>query len=114
MRFPSKLFALFLLAAAIFAPHPAPAQDTGGRVVLVLPFDNLSGDASLNWIGDSFPDTLNKRLNSAGFLTISRDDRDFARHHHPHRPAARRQLRHHRQLHHPGRHGPQWKPEASR
>jgi tetratricopeptide (TPR) repeat protein len=35
----------------------------------------------LNWIGDSFPDTLNKRLNSAGFLTISHDDRQFAYEH---------------------------------
>ncbi|QMV20164.1 hypothetical protein GOB94_02280 [Granulicella sp. 5B5] len=50
----------------------------GGRVVLVLPFDNRSGDASLNWIGDSFPATLNKRLESAGFLTISHDDRVYA------------------------------------
>jgi Flp pilus assembly protein TadD len=50
----------------------------GGRVALVLPFDNRSGDTSLNWIGDSFPDTLNKRLESAGFLTISHDDRTYA------------------------------------
>jgi len=72
----------FVLAfSALLLPHFAPAQDAnalGGRVVLVLPFDNRSGNTSLNWIGDSFPDTLNKRLNSAGFLTISRDDRAFA------------------------------------
>lgn len=49
-----------------------------GRLILVLPFENRSGDAKLNWIGDSFPDTLNQRLNSAGFLTITRDDRQFA------------------------------------
>ena len=49
-----------------------------GRVVLVLPFDNRSGQSTLDWIGDSFPDTLNQRLTSAGFLTISRDDRQFA------------------------------------
>ncbi|SNT24961.1 Tfp pilus assembly protein PilF [Granulicella rosea] len=54
------------------------AQEPGGRVVLVLPFDNRSGEANLNWIGDSFPDTLDQRLNSAGFLTISHDDRAFA------------------------------------
>jgi len=47
-------------------------------VVLVLPFDNRSGQANLAWIGDSFPDTLNQRLTSAGFLTISRDDRQYA------------------------------------
>jgi len=65
---------IFLLAAAL----PASAQEANGRVVLVLPFDNRSGNPSLNWIGDSFPDTLNKRLDTAGFLTISHDDRTFA------------------------------------
>lgn len=49
-----------------------------GRLVLVLPFENRSGDSTLNWIGDSFPDTLNQRLNSSGFLTITRDDRQYA------------------------------------
>jgi tetratricopeptide (TPR) repeat protein len=43
-----------------------------------LPFDNRSGQANLAWVGDSFPDTLDQRLTSAGFLTISRDDRQFA------------------------------------
>ena len=73
--------AFVLALSALLLPHFAPAQDAttvGGRVVLVLPFDNRSGNTSLNWIGDSFPDTLNKRLNSAGFLTISRDDRQYA------------------------------------
>jgi len=82
MRFPTKFFALVLALAAIFACSPAAVAQTadsaGGRVVLVLPFDNHSGNASLNWIGDSFPDTLNKRLTSAGFLTISHDDRQYA------------------------------------
>jgi tetratricopeptide (TPR) repeat protein len=53
-------------------------QETGGRVVLVLPFDNRSGQTNLAWVGDSFPDTLNQRLTSAGFLTITRDDRQYA------------------------------------
>ena len=85
MRSLSKSFALFLALVAVFARcNAAAAQDAvggsepGGRVVLVLPFENHSGNASLNWIGDSFPDTLNKRLDSAGFLTISRDDRAYA------------------------------------
>ena len=63
-----------------------PAQSTlsahekvgGGRVVLVLPFDNRSGNPALNWIGDSFPDTLNQRLSSSGFLALSHDDRLYA------------------------------------
>ena len=82
MRFLTKYLAYFLALVAIFACGPVAfaqtAEGSGGRVVLVLPFDNHSGNASLNWIGDSFPDTLNKRLTSAGFLTISHDDRQFA------------------------------------
>jgi tetratricopeptide (TPR) repeat protein len=44
----------------------------------VLPFDNRSGQTNLAWVGDSFPDTLNQRLGSVGFLTITRDDRQYA------------------------------------
>ena len=49
-----------------------------GRLVLVLPFENRSGDAGLDWIGDSFPDTLNQRLATGGFQAISREDRAYA------------------------------------
>jgi tetratricopeptide (TPR) repeat protein len=78
MRSLSKLLALVFALPGVFASTAALAQTVGGRVVMVLPFDNRSGDPSLNWIGDSFPDTLNKRLTSAGFLTISHDDRVYA------------------------------------
>lgn len=67
---------LFYLSAP--AQTPAESKALGGRVVLVLPFDNRSGQANLDWIGDSFPDTLSERLNSSGFLTITREDRLFA------------------------------------
>lgn len=46
--------------------------------MLVLPFENRSGQPNLDWIGESFAATLNQRLRSAGFLTISRDDRVYA------------------------------------
>ena len=101
---PSPIFRHFflalLLAAIAAAPRihaqvgtSAPAADAsnsgsaadirqpGGRLVLVLPFDNRSGQSNLNWIGDSFPYTLDQRLTSAGFLTISRDDRLYALEH---------------------------------
>ena len=61
--------------------HRAADIRQSGRLVLVLPFDNRSGQSNLNWIGDSFPYTLNQRLSSAGFLTISRDDRMYALEH---------------------------------
>lgn len=56
----------------------AETRETGGRLVLVLPFDNRTGQPNLAWMGDSFPDTLNQRFTSAGFLTITRDDRLYA------------------------------------
>jgi Tfp pilus assembly protein PilF/TolB-like protein len=67
--------ALMILPAAAAR---AQADEAGGRVVLVLPFDNRSGQANIDWIGESFANTLNARLRSAGFLTISRDDRVYA------------------------------------
>lgn len=80
--FPHYLVAFSLLASA-FAPGQTAQKATAngaapGRLVLVLPFENRSGDLSLNWIADSFPDTFNQRLNSSGFLTITRDDRQYA------------------------------------
>lgn len=66
------------------AAAPTSAADIrqpGGKLVLVLPFENRSGEANLGWIGDSFPWTLDQRLNSAGFLTIGRDDRHYAMEH---------------------------------
>jgi TolB-like protein len=74
-------FCLLLLVALCSRATLAGSNqipETGGRVVLVLPFDNRSGQANLAWVGDSFPDTLDQRLTSAGFLTISRDDRQYA------------------------------------
>ena len=66
------------LAQTAPAVSEAASVEAIGRVVLVLPFDNRSGQSALDWVGDSFPDTLNQRLSSAGFLTISNDDRQFA------------------------------------
>jgi len=63
---------------------PSSAADIrqhGGKLVLVLPFENRSGQPNLSWIGDSFPWTLGQRMNSAGFLTIGRDDRQYAMDH---------------------------------
>ncbi|WP_433983684.1 tetratricopeptide repeat protein [Tunturiibacter empetritectus] len=72
------LLSLLLLCSIAGVSQSAETADTGGRVVLVLPFDNRSGQAALAWVGDSFPDTLNQRLTSAGFLTITREDRQYA------------------------------------
>jgi tetratricopeptide (TPR) repeat protein/TolB-like protein len=73
-----SFFALCTVLPAAPAVSQSPDATTPGRLVLVLPFENRSGDPSLNWIADSFPDTLDRRFNSSGFLTITRDDRQFA------------------------------------
>jgi tetratricopeptide (TPR) repeat protein len=60
-------------------PTPASAQtEAHGRLLLVLPFENHSGQGSLDWIGQAFPEIFNQRLASAGFLPISRGDRLYA------------------------------------
>ncbi|SEC17983.1 tetratricopeptide repeat protein [Terriglobus roseus] len=74
--FRRSVAAALLVLPAVMA-H-AQTDVAGGRVVLVLPFDNRSGQANIDWIGESFANTLNARLRSAGFLTISRDDRVYA------------------------------------
>jgi tetratricopeptide (TPR) repeat protein len=62
-------------------PTPAPAvaqAEIHGRLLLVLPFENHSGQASLDWISQAFPEIFNQRFASAGFLPISRGDRLYA------------------------------------
>jgi tetratricopeptide (TPR) repeat protein len=74
----AALLLVSLSAGRASAQSSPGAAASPGHLVLVLPFDNRSGQSNLAWIGDSFPDTLDRRLNSAGFLTITRDDRVYA------------------------------------
>jgi tetratricopeptide (TPR) repeat protein/TolB-like protein len=55
----------------------SPAQSTG-HLILVLPFENRSGQANIDWMGESMPEVMNRRLESAGFLPIGREDRLYA------------------------------------
>jgi tetratricopeptide (TPR) repeat protein len=56
------------------------ASDTAGhgRVILVLPFDNRSGQPSLEWIREAASEILSMRFASAGFQPTSRADRIYA------------------------------------
>ncbi len=47
-------------------------------MLLVLPFENDSGLADLDWIGDAVPEIVNRRLASAGFMPIRRNDLLYA------------------------------------
>ena len=75
------------MVLAIFSPAIANTQlssaataeaQTHGRLLLVLPFENHTGQPNLDWIGEGAADIFNRRLDAAGFLTISRNDRLYA------------------------------------
>jgi tetratricopeptide (TPR) repeat protein len=65
-------------SAAETATLPAKVHH---RLLLVLPFDNRTGQANLDWIGEAVPETFNQRLGASGFDIISRDDRQYALEH---------------------------------
>jgi len=74
-----------LLAIGIAALSPAqqtPAATSQipvqGHLILVLPFENHSGDSNIDWMSESMPEIIDRRLESAGFLPIGREDRLYA------------------------------------
>ncbi len=101
---------LLLLASAIFVSTSAHGQSSAdsaadssssvgqGRILLVLPFDNLTNPttsgpaagttasptqtslepANLDWIREAVPEILNSRFTSAGFFPLTREDRLYA------------------------------------
>src|SRR5277367_6772957 len=69
-------FALQLPAQQV--PAAASQMTTHGHLILVLPFENRSGDANIDWMSESMPEIIDRRLESAGFLPIGREDRLYA------------------------------------
>ena len=49
-----------------------------GRILLVLPFENHTGQLSLDWMREAASELLNSRFSSAGFAPLSREDRVYA------------------------------------
>jgi tetratricopeptide (TPR) repeat protein len=56
----------------------AGAPEGRGRILLVLPFDNRTGQPSLEWIREAAPQILSSRFAAAGFAPMSRADRMYA------------------------------------
>jgi tetratricopeptide (TPR) repeat protein/TolB-like protein len=91
MRSPLLFPAILLLC--VFLATPAQAKDQSAaetatlpakvhhQLLLVLPFDNRTGQANLDWIGEAVSETLNQRLGASGFDIISREDRQYALEH---------------------------------
>lgn len=89
----TRLFATLglLIALAITLMATARGQGAGdsgadqagsgaghGRILLVLPFDNRTGQPSLEWMREAAPEILGSRFASAGFAPMSRADRLYA------------------------------------
>jgi tetratricopeptide (TPR) repeat protein/TolB-like protein len=86
------LFSIFALLCAFCTP-PGHAKDQTAaeiatlpakahhQLLLVFPFDNRSGQANLDWVGEAVSEILNQRLGASGFDIISRDDRQYALEH---------------------------------
>jgi len=71
------------MSAAICAWGQASGDGTaleggGSRVLLVLPFDNRTGQPSLEWLREAAAEILSTRFASAGFQPTSRADRMYA------------------------------------
>lgn len=67
----------FAQAPDASAPTAAPSS-RGGRILLVLPFDNNSSQPSLEWIREAAAEILSSRFSSVGFSPMSREDRVYA------------------------------------
>ena len=59
---------------------PASSSSSGDtdRILLVLPFDNRTGQPSLEWVREAAAEVLSSRFTSAGFAPMSRADRLYA------------------------------------
>ena len=76
----TRLFAATLavvLALSAFVP-PARARQAAADTVIILPFENTSGQREFNWVGESFADSLSELLGAHGLRSVSSDARELA------------------------------------
>jgi tetratricopeptide (TPR) repeat protein len=79
----AAMLAVLCVLAALAQAQPggdgAEARSSGGgRVLLVLPFDNRTGQPSLEWMREAAAEILSMRFASVGFQPTSRADRVYA------------------------------------
>src|SRR5205085_3317646 len=77
-RFAATLLALLAIFAAAQPRATAREPQAVSDVVMILPFENTSGQKEFNWVGESFADTLAELLGSHGLRVISDDARELA------------------------------------
>lgn len=71
-----------LVLASLFASdqyaHTQSSPSNPSRILLVLPFENRTGQPNLEWLREAAPEVINTRLSAAGFAPISTTDRFYA------------------------------------
>jgi tetratricopeptide (TPR) repeat protein len=80
-RFLAGIAVLLALAPGLRGWGQAASTEAAAgknRILLVLPFDNGTGQPSLEWIREAVPEILDARFTSAGFAPMSRADRVYA------------------------------------
>jgi tetratricopeptide (TPR) repeat protein len=74
LRIIKRGLSTILLSLTITALARAAATDT----IVVMPFENLSGRAEYNWVGESFAASLSDLLDKPGLVAIRSDERNVA------------------------------------
>jgi len=69
-----RLIVIFILAFMVPAVARAAATDT----IVTMPFENVSGRAEYNWVGESFAAALADLLDKPGLVGIRPDERNVA------------------------------------
>ena len=70
-----KLVASAILSTLLLAPTAKPAT---ADTIVTMPFENLSGRAEYNWVGESFAAALSDLLDKPGLVGIRPDERNVA------------------------------------
>jgi len=69
---------MLLLSVPSGRAASAASRTRGHDTITVMPFENLSGRAEYNWIGESFAESLAALLDQPGLAAVPPDERDVA------------------------------------
>src|SRR5262249_42921813 len=72
------VISIILFSFAMVQGMTAQGRPRGRDTITVMPFENLSGRAEYNWIGESFAESLATLLDQPGLAAIPPDERDVA------------------------------------
>jgi tetratricopeptide (TPR) repeat protein len=72
-------FSLLAEQKAISPSKGSPDDEqTTSKLLVVIPFENVSTASGLDWIGEAFAQLLTNSISSPAFYTIGREDRSYA------------------------------------